>query len=231
LSGAEVYEFDHERGTADIRPRRLRAKLTRSLDAYLARTAADLDERGEALTSRRTVLEQHRQQLAELEGLLAESRKRMGADRSDGKIEIELDALLGLLAGRQALLAESDDDHRRVERRPALAPDELSNLEQRVVEALREALGDHAIRAAQLERESEQRSSLLDELQILLQERDDEVAQLRAVVEVREGELAQTSAKLARLQSGLQEIFEMHAAGLALGEQAGGLATGEQPEA
>src|SRR5262245_58826945 len=106
LSGVEVYEFDDKRGTADIRPRRLRAKLNRSLDAYRARTAADRDERGEELISRRTVLEQHREQLAELEALLAESRKRIGADRIDGKIEIELDSLLGLLAGRHALLAE-----------------------------------------------------------------------------------------------------------------------------
>lgn len=236
-SGVEVFELDRARGAADIRPGRLRAKLVRSLEAYLARTAADLDERGEALISQRTMLEQHREQLAAVEAMLAESRRRTGADRLDGKIELELDVLVGLLADRHAVPAEPDNG--RAERSLALAVAEFSNLEQRLVELLERLdtaagfqpdeletlhaeLDAHATRVAQLEREREQSSSLLDELQAMLRARDHEVAQLKAVVEAREGELAQTAATLANLQSNLQELFRLRAARLA---------TGEQPEA
>src|SRR5215470_7212611 len=49
------------------RPGRLRARLIRSLESYLARTAADLDDRGQALILRRSALDQQREQLAEVE--------------------------------------------------------------------------------------------------------------------------------------------------------------------
>jgi hypothetical protein len=151
LSGVEIYEFDQNRRAADMWPGRLRAKLIRSLDAYLVRAAADLDERGEQLISRRTVLEKHREQLAEVEATLAKSRRRAGADRIDGKIEIELNALF--------------------------------------------------------------------DLHVMLQERDQEVARLKALVEAREGELARTAATLTKLQSSLQELFALRDARFATGDQ------------
>ena len=216
LSGGEIYEeLDNTRGTTEIRPLRLRAKLIRSLESYLARTAADLDERGEALASRRIVLDQQREQLVEVETMLAENRRRVGADRIDGKIEIELDTLFGLLADRYATPTEGGHDFRRTERHLALAATELSNLEQRVVELLERL--DATTRSQPDDLEREQSSSLLNELQVMLQERDHEVTRLRGVVEAREGELAQTAASLAALQSRLQKLFEEFSARLATG--------------
>jgi chromosome segregation ATPase len=218
LSGGEVYdELDNTRGTTEVRPLRLRAKLIRSLESYLARTAADLDERGEALVSRGTVLDQQREQLAEVEAMLAENRRRVGADRIDGKIEIELDTLFGLLADRYATPTEGGHDFRRTERHLALAATELSRLEQRVVEVLERLDATTRSQPDDLDRGREQSSSLLNELQVMLQERDHEVARLRGVVEAREGELAQTAATLAALQAKLQGLFEEFSARLVTG--------------
>ena len=218
LRGGEVYdELDNTRGTTDIRPFRLRAKLVRSLESYLARTAADLDERGEALVSRRSVLDQQREQLAEVETVLAENRRRVGADRIDGKIEIELDTLFGLLADCHATPTEGGHDFRRAEHHLALAATGLSNLEQRVVELLQRLDATSRSQPDDLDREREQSSSLLNDLQVMLQERDHEVTRLREVVEAREEELAQTAATLAALQSRLQGLFEEFSARLVTG--------------
>lgn len=185
--GSEVYEFDDNRSVTDMRPRRLRAKLIRGLESYLARTAADLDDRGQALILRRTALDQQREQLAEVEEMLVENRSRVGVDPIDGKIEIELDVLVGLLANLDA--AETKGGNIRLTKRLLV-----------------------------LERECEQSSSLLEELQVMLQERDHEVSRLRGIVEAREGELARTAATLATLQSSLQELFQEFSARLAAGK-------------
>jgi chromosome segregation ATPase len=217
LSGGAVYDELDSARTTEVRPLRLRAKLIRSLESYLARTAADLDERGEALVSRGTVLDQQREQLAEVEAMLAENRRRVGADRIDGKIEIELDTLFGLLADRYATPTEGGHDFRRTERHLALAATELSSLEQRVVEVLERLDATTRSQPDDLDRGREQSSSLLNELQVMLQERDHEVARLRGVVEAREGELAQTAATLAALQAKLQGLFEEFSARLVTG--------------
>ncbi len=113
----------------ESRPRGMRARLTRSLEAYLSRTAADLDERGEALLARSRALEDESGRLDEIEVVLERRAQRLRELELAGKeTATQIDELVALLAERDATLKEISRDRDGARR-------ELESAEQRLAES------------------------------------------------------------------------------------------------
>jgi chromosome segregation ATPase len=159
--------------------RGIRVRLVRNLEDYLARSAADLDQRGEVLEERRAALARLEAQLIEQEGVLAERRRRIEelslpeeTNRLVDELFKRLDdweaATQGLrteVASLQQQVATARETIRAGDERLAVLESERANLLERIeeaepaIDAAHSARTEAEARSAELEHqlESEQR--------------------------------------------------------------------------
>jgi chromosome segregation ATPase len=149
LFGISPDEDEHEsaaptsrveaRDTPRDTPGGIRGKLARSLEAYLARTAAELDERGEALQRRSIALDEEMQRIADAEAVLESRAVRIRElNLADRQGRAQIDGLLGLVADRDEALAEISIDRDSARRELERVQDELET--SRAVSAERDRM-------------------------------------------------------------------------------------------
>jgi hypothetical protein len=161
-------------------PRGIRGKLARNLEAYLARTAAELDERGEALQRQSIALEQELQRVAGAEAALDQRALRLRElDLAGKETATQIDELLGLIAERDVRLEELSNDRDDVRQELELVQAELARA--------------HA--------ESAERDRLLSSSEKEAAELVEEVEAMKAAQQIAEGNLAQRDEMLAKLEA------------------------------
>ena len=179
-------------------PRGIRGKLARSLEAYLAKTAAELDERGEALQRRSVVLEEELRRIANAEAALESRAVRLrGLDLAGREAGTQIDELLGLVAERDKALEEISADRDSARRELELSQDELQT--SRAVSAERDRMLSASERSvAELSEELDAARARGRQVGRSLAERDESLAKL---------ELANTAqlSEIAALRSALTE--------------------------
>jgi hypothetical protein len=120
----------------DERPRGLRERAARRLDAYLAATAAELDERGGTLGQRSLELDAQAERLAAAESELEQRARRLrdlGIEDANGPER--MDQLLQVVAGRDAQVEEIAQEGDRVRKELALAREQLAAKEAEAARA------------------------------------------------------------------------------------------------
>jgi chromosome segregation ATPase len=205
------------------RPRGFKRKLARNLEAYLARTAAELDERGEILQRRTTALAEELERVSTAEAAVEKRARRLHElDLAGGELASRIDELLGLIGERDARLEALTSQHDDLGKRLELAQtgfaqaqavvaereDQLLSREERIAGLLQEVEALQTANEAQLENLAEARGSLAGALAECAQ-RDD---QLRASELTRASigeELERTSARLRTAEQNLAERDEM----------------------
>jgi chromosome segregation ATPase len=219
------------------KPRGIKRKLARNLEAYLARSAAELDERGEILQRRATALAAELERVSTAETAFEERARRLRElDLAGGEPASRIDELLGLIGERdtrlEALGAQHDDLGQRLELAQAgltqaqaviaEREDQLLSREERIAELLQE------VEASQkswklAERNLTEREETLTRLQTANEAQLENLAELRGSLA---DALAECAQKDDQLRSGeltraaVAEELERTSARLQTAEQA-----------
>jgi DNA repair exonuclease SbcCD ATPase subunit len=171
-------------------PRGIRGKLARYLEAYLARTAAELDERGEALERRSIALEQALQRVAEAEAALDQRVLRLRElDLAGEGTANQIDELLELIAEREASLEEISNERDDVRQELELAQAGLTRAHGESAERDR-LLSSTEQRVAELLEEVEQKKAARQIAERNLAQREEMLAKLEAANEAQISDLA-----------------------------------------
>jgi len=113
--------------TPEEGPRGLRERAARRLDAYLAATAAELDERGETLGRRSLELDAQAERLTAAESELEQRSRRLHQlGIEDANATQRMDQLLQVVAGRDAQVEEIAQERDRARKELALAREQLA---------------------------------------------------------------------------------------------------------
>jgi DNA repair exonuclease SbcCD ATPase subunit len=179
------------------RPRGFKRKLARNLEAYLARTAAELDERGETLQRRTTALAEELERVSTAEAAVEERARRLHElDLAGGELASRIDELLGLIGERDARLEALTSQHDDLGKRLELAQTGLAQAQAVVVE-----------REDQLLSREERIAGLLQEVEALqtswksaernLTEREETLTRLQTANEAQLENLAEARGSLA----------------------------------
>ncbi len=177
------------------RPRGLRARAARRLDAYLTATAAELDERGEMLERRSLALEQEAERLASAESALDERAQRLGRlDIHDEDASSRIDHLIQVVAGRDAqiedLIQERDQSR-----------DELARTREKLALSETEGAGRERLLTAKLDQETARRADELARMRAQLGESTERVAELDRAAAQSEAALTSARAQLRELEA------------------------------
>jgi hypothetical protein len=193
------------------KPRGIKRKLARNLEAYLARSAAELDERGEILQRRATALAAELERVSTAETAFEERARRLRElDLAGGEPASRIDELLGLIGERdtrlEALGAQHDDLGQRLELAQAALTraqaviaereDQFLSGEERMAELLQE-----------VEASQKLRGSLADALAECAQ-KDDQLRSSELTRAAVAEELERTSARLQTAEQALAERDE-----------------------
>jgi chromosome segregation ATPase len=197
LAGSSDAKPPAESSRKPPKPRGFKRKLARNLEAYLARTAAELDERGEALQRRSIALAEELEQVSTAEAAVEERARRLRElDLASGELASRIDELLGLIGERdarlEALTNQQDDLGKRLE----LAQAGITQAEAVVAER-EEQLLSREERIAQLLQEVEASDTSRRLAERNLAEREETMTRLQTANEAQLTNLAEVRDSLA----------------------------------
>ncbi len=197
LAGSSEATPPAESSRKPPKPRGFKRKLARNLEAYLARTAAELDERGEALQRRSIALAEELEQVSTAEAAVEERARRLRElDLASGELASRIDELLGLIGERdarlEALTSQQDDLGKRLE----LAQAGITQAEAVVAEREEQLLSQEE-RIAQLLQEVEASDTRRRLAERHLTEREETMTRLQTANEAQLKNLAEVRDSLA----------------------------------